>query len=959
MPPLNGQWRNLKEIEEDPAFIARAMEEFPGLSEALASEHDRRGIIKLMSAAFAMAGLGGCEWAPSGNLIPAVKIAPNIIPALPNFYATAHLLNGYAAGIVVKHFMGRPIKVEGNPQHPASLGATDAFAQAEVLNFYDPDRAWAVAEHGIPSTEQSLQSAILAQRANISANRGAGLRILTGTITSPTLAAQLDALFSAYPEARWTEWEPISRANALQGAAIAYGQPVEIIPKLESADVVVAIDSDLLSSAPGHVRFAREFALRRNPVRTQKMSRVYAIEPTPTLTGALADHRFITDPQGIRGVVLAIAAGILGRSPQPQAPEWVGALTGDLLASRGRALVHAGPDQPPQTHALVHAINEALGARGNTLELIAPVAYRGSGHELPLAELTQELRKGKVGTLLILDSNPVYTAPGALEFAEALSHASFSLTLTELPSETSAATHWAVPMAHPWEAWSDARAYDGSATILQPQALPLYGGMSVHALLALFIEPLPRATLDIVKSTWESKLGPDAENAWRDTLANGIVPNTASQPAGVALSSDAARQVPPEIPAKPVSVLFRPDPHLWDGRYANNSWLQELPRPFTKLTWGNPLLIAPERAQQLEASNGDMVRLSIGTSSITAPVWIMPGQAADVMVALLGFGRKGAGFVAEGAGFNFYPLTGQQGTVAIEKVPGHAELASTDHHHLIFGGAEEYVRHGTLGDFLKAPRFLSTSEQAPRLYHWQLKGPVQWAMSVDLNACIGCNACVIACQAENNIPVVGKDQVLRGREMHWLRIDRYYEGRPAEPAIYFQPVLCMHCEQAPCEQVCPVGATVHDSEGLNVMVYNRCIGTRFCSNNCPYKVRRFNYFDFERKEQRPLEARNPDVTARARGVMEKCTYCLQRIAEARIAADRENRPIGEVRTACEAACPTQAFTFGNLADPESGVAKRKQSPLDYALLSSQGTYPRTTYEARITNPNPEIEKGNG
>ncbi len=957
MPPLNGQWRSLAELADDPKFLARAAEEFPGLAEALRSPVDRRRSVKLIAAAFAMAGLGGCEWAPTGTLVPAVKAPPNIIPALPNFYATAHLFGGYAMGIAVKHFMGRPIKVEGNPQHPASLGATDVFAQAEVLDFYDPDRAWGITEHGLPATYQRLLSALAAERAKITERRGAGFRILTGTVTSATLGAQLDALLSAYPEARWTKWEPVSRANITEGAIQAYGQPAELIPKLDAADVIVALESDLLSSAPGHVRFARDFASRRNPVQTDKMSRVYAVEPMPTLIGAAADHRFIAGPRDLRIFTLALAAGILGTPPPSDVPALAAPVISDIAANRGRALIHAGPDQPPEIHALVFAMNEVLGGRGTTFELIAPVAHAAPGHEIPLAELAQELHGGKVSCLVILDSNPVYAAAATLGIAEALKHVSFSLTLTPIPSETSHATVWAVPVAHSFEGWSDARAYDGTATIVQPQALPLYNGTSIHTMLALFMDPSPAPTLDMVKGTWQREL--NTSGAWQEALASGIVPGTAREPANLSLRPGAGRQVPAEISSQPLTVLFRPDPHLWDGRYANNSWLQELPRPFTKLTWDNPLLIAPEQAQELKIGNGGMARLTVGGESLTAPVWIVPGQAADTIVALLGFGRTHAGPVANGAGVNFYPLTGRAGAVSLEKMPGQVDLAATDRHHLIFGEPQEYARHGTLAEFRSNPQFLATPKDEPHLYRWKPEGPAQWAMSIDLNACIGCNACIIACQAENNVAVVGKDQVIRQREMHWLRIDRYYEGNPSAPSIHFQPVLCMHCEQAPCEQVCPVGATVHDSEGLNVMVYNRCIGTRFCSNNCPYKVRRFNYFAFANDEQRPPESRNPDVTVRGRGVMEKCTFCIQRIAEERIAADRENRPAGEVRTACQAACPAQAITFGNLADPASAVVKRKESPLDYALLFDQGTRPRTTYEARITNPNPAIGGGSG
>lgn len=954
MSSLRPQWRSLEELADDADFVARAAREFPSLAAALAEPQDRRRALKLMAAALAMAGLGGCEGgAPTGVLIPAVRAPPNIVPGTPNFYATANVLDGYATGVVVKHQMGRPIKVEGNPLHPASLGATDVFAQAQVLDFYDPDRAWGIMAHGFPSDHSSLQTALTALRAKLAATNGAGFRVLTGAITSPTLARQMDALQARYPEAHWRQWQPISRENVSNGAVLAYGQPVELALKLDAADVILAIDSDLLSSAPGHLRFARDFASRRNPTRTQKMSRVYAVESTPTLTGSVADHRIIAGPRELHQIVLALASAILQDSPLSAAPEWVGQAVADLMANRGRAMMHVGPDQPPETHALAHAINEKLGARGNTLELIAPVAHAAGGQAASLADLVEEMRAGQVSALLIMDSNPVYAAPGELGFAEALKRVDFSLTLTALPSETSQATAWAVPMAHPWEGWSDARAFDGAATILQPQALPLYNPVSIHTMLALFMEPAPSSTLEAVQATWKTRMGEDFAQGWREALASGVVPDTASPKADVTLRPDARSQAPAEPLTDPLTILFRPDPHLWDGRYANNAWLQELPRPLTRLTWDNPLLIAPELARQLQLNNGDMVRLSMGEASLSAPAWIMPGQAADCVVALLGSGRR-VGSVGAGAGFDFYPLTGAANGPSLKKVKGRADLACVDHHNLIFDEAGAYVRRATLAEYSKDPRFLVAKDAAPHLYRWKSAGPAAWAMSVDLNACIGCNACVVACQAENNIPVVGKEQVLRAREMHWLRIDRYYEGSPAAPQSYFQPVLCMHCEEAPCETVCPVGATMHDSEGLNVMVYNRCVGTRFCSNNCPYKVRRFNYFGFAKEERRPPQARNPEVTVRGRGVMEKCTFCLQRIAEARIAADRDNRPVGEVVTACQAACPTRAFSFGDMAAPESEVAKRKQSPLNYALLADQNTRPRVTYEARIRNENPAI-----
>jgi MoCo/4Fe-4S cofactor protein with predicted Tat translocation signal len=958
MSSVSPQWRSLDELANDQAFVARASEEFPMLAEALASPPDRRRAIKLMAAAFAAAGLSDCDaGAPGGHLIPAVRTPPNIIPGLPNFYSTANIQDGYAAGVVIAHNMGRPIKVEGNPSHPASLGATDVCAQAQLLDFYDPERAWAITARKYPSTRESLESALALQRIKISENRGKGFRILTGAFTSPTLMAQLDALIKSYPEARWTQWQPISRDNVSKGAVLAYGSPVELTLKLDQADVIVAIDSDLLSAAPGHLRYARDFASRRNPARTRKMSRIYAIEPTPTLTGAIADHRFIAGPRELHQIVMALAAGVLHDTSLSAAPDWMDDVIADLAANHGRVLIHVGPEQPPETHALAHAMNETLGARGQTLELIAPLVQTANLQPQSLDELVDEMRAGQVNTLAIIDSNPAYAAPRTLGFVEALKRVEFSLTLSPTQNETSDETVWAVPMAHAWESWSDARAYDGVATILQPQALPLYDGIDIHTMLALFAGSNPASPLEIVQTTWKPRMAKDFAGTWREALANGVISNTASPKVDARLRGDATRLTPPAPPNHPLTILFRPDPYIWDGRYANNPWLQELPRPLTKLTWDNPLLISPALAKQSQLQNMDIVRISSGDEQLEAPVWIMPGQAPDCVVALLGFGRKHVGAVGSGAGFDFYPLKGSADAPSLQKVPGRAELACTEHHNLIFSEPNEIVRHGTLADYLEDPKFLATSKSESALYRWKPEGPAAWAMSIDLNACIGCNACVVACQAENNIPVVGKQQVINEREMQWLRIDRYYAGTPEAPESYFQPVLCMHCEQAPCEVVCPVGATVHDSEGLNVMVYNRCIGTRFCSNNCPYKVRRFNYFAFAREEQRPPEARNPDVSVRARGVMEKCTFCIQRIAQARITADRENRPVGEVVTACQAACPTRAITFGDMANPDQEVTKRKQSPLDYALLGDQNTHPRVTYEALIRNPNPSI-RGN-
>jgi Fe-S-cluster-containing dehydrogenase component len=936
-------WRRLL---EDPERAARM---FPSLAGALAQPMERRHLLKLMAASIAMGGLAGCDPAsPEAHLVPAVIAPPGIVPGIPNFYSTASVVDGSALGIVVEHEMGRPIKVEGNRHHPSSRGATDVFAQALILDFYDPDRSIGLQNRSQPSDVQALLTALDARRQILAKTRGAGFRILTGTVASPSLGAAIDALLQRYPEARWHQWQPVSRDAARKGAMLAYGQPVDTVLHLDKADVILALDSDLLDAAPGHVRYARDFASRRNPTRGI-MNRLYAAEPTPSLTGAAADHRFIVGPQAMHAATVALASGILGGEMPSDAPRWVGPVVADLKAARGRALVHVGPFQPAETHALVHAMNDALNAHGTTLDLVRPVEHRPTDQGGEMQALQDDMRAGKVETLLILDSNPVFAAPG---FADALQRVGFSLCTAPSLTETAAAATWYVPQAHIFETWGDALAHDGTASVLQPQALPLYGGRSALELLSLFTDPAPASPLAAVQRAWRDHL-PDPAS-WQSALARGVIEGTQSPAVDVKPRADAARLAPPAPAAAPVTVLFRPDPHLSDGSTANNPWLQELPRPLTKLTWDNPLLISPAQASALGLANGDNAIVSIGAASLTLPVWIMPGQAADCAVALLGFGRRIVGEVGSGTGFDVYPLRAASGAATLRKGDGRQHLASTDHRNPLEGKSEHIVRRGTLASFATNPEFLHVGNPVDLLYRRKPAGKVAWGMSIDLNACIGCNACVVACQAENNVPVVGKENVLREREMHWLRIDRYYDGSTENPDSHFQPMLCQHCEQAPCEAVCPVGATVHDEEGLNVMVYNRCVGTRFCSNNCPYKVRRFNYSAYADHEHRPAIARNPDVSVRARGVMEKCTFCLQRVAAARIAHDRDG--VKEtVTTACQAACPTQAFTFGDINDPDSVVAKRKLSPLDYVVLPDQATYPRVTYEARIRNPNNAID----
>ena len=870
----------------------------------MSDDWHRREVLRMLAAGAAAGGLAGCE-RRLDMLTPDVVAPPGIVPGVPEEYSSASVMAGYAAGLMVRHRDGRPVKVEGNPNHPASLGATDVFAQAMLFSFYDPGRARGVLRQGQPASWGHFQAAVAAG--------GKRLRILSGTSTSAALAGQIAALGEDYRDLRWHRWEAVSRDVVRDGVRMAYGTAGEIVPDLSAVDCLLAIDSDVLSSAPGHLRHARDFAARRNPTRAARRSRLYAVEATPTLTGAAADRRFPAGPSETDAVLRGLAAALLrGEAPPEGTPPWLAGVIADLRAHRPHSLVHIGPDHPAEAHALVHAVNEALGGRNVTFRLLPSIEAEPVRQRDSIAELAADMRAGKVDTLVILDGDPVVTAPADLNFAEAMGHVPLSIGLS------SAAALWTIPAAHPFEAWSDARAFDGTATIIQPQALALRGGRSAHEVLALFAGEARPDGQALVREHWRARLD---DRAWRDALRDGVVAGTAERPLDAALRPAAIRPLP-ERPAAPLTVLFRPEPHLWDGRFAANGWLQELPRPFSKLTWDNPLLIAPAAAAAMGLANGDRVRLG----AVETAVWIQPGQAEDCVIAQYG------------GSVDYYPLR-RAGTLSsapatLQRIGGQYPLAATEHHAPLPGQGEDLLRGGQPG---------------PSLYDPPERAETAWGMSIDLNACIGCNACVIACQAENNIPVVGKEQVLRQREMHWLRIDRYYGESEEQGFVDWLPILCMHCEEAPCEVVCPVGATVHDAEGLNVMVYNRCVGTRFCSNNCPYKVRRFNYLAFSAEEKRPSDSRNPDVTVRARGVMEKCTFCLQRIAAARVQADIENRPVrdGEVVTACQAACPSRAITFGDIHDPASAVAARKKSPLSVALLGELNTRPRVTYERRV------------
>jgi molybdopterin-containing oxidoreductase family iron-sulfur binding subunit len=969
-------WRSLDEVVETPEFVEFMQHEFPRQAEGLIAALDRRAFVKLMGASFALAGLNACTKQPEERIVPYVRQPEQLVLGEPLYYATAMPLHGFGIGLLAESHEGRPTKIEGNPEHPASLGATDALTQASVLGLYDPDRSQTIVSAGEIRTWDAFLAAMRPALAAQDPKRGAGLRILTETVTSPTLARQMRELLDRFPDARWIQYDADGRDNVRAGAQAAFGEIVEPRYRLSYAKVVLTLDADLFGRGPARLRLARDLArARRLGDPATEPLRLYAIEATPTTTGAIADHRIPVAASRVGAVAAQIAARlgvpVPGQPDDATDPAFV-RIAEDLAGRRGSSLVVAGEDQPAAVHALAHAMNAALRNVGRTVVYTPPVEAAPQLQLPALRQLVDDMRAGHVDLLLVLGANPVLTAPADLDFAGALDHVALRANLGLYEHDTALRCHWHVPEAHYLESWGDVRAFDGTATLIQPLIAPLYGGKTATEVVAALLESPERRAYDVLRATWRAtwrasaRDDADFDGFWQKALHDGVVVGTAVVPKTVTL-----RPGPEPLPpgGTGLEVVVRPDPYLADGRFANNGWLQELPRPITKLVWDNAALVAPATAEELRVRNGDVVEIAHGARTVRIPAWIVPGHARDSITLHLGSGRVHAGRVATGAGFDVSALRTSDAPaivtgVRVTKTGDTHPLATTQDHHTMEG--RPIVRTATLEHWRAHPDFAQHETHVPAREE-TLYPPVEyrgyaWGMAIDVGACIGCNACVAACVAENNISLVGKEQVLRGREMHWLRVDRYYVGDLDAPETVHQPLPCMHCENAPCEVVCPVNATVHSSEGLNDMVYNRCVGTRYCSNNCPYKVRRFNYYLYANWTDETVKmVRNPDVTVRSRGVMEKCTYCVQRIEYARGKAESEGRKIrdGEIVTACQQACPTEAIVFGDTNDPQSRVAKLKNDPRNYALLSELGTRPRTTYLAQVRNPNPALEKPPG
>jgi len=1021
-------WRSLDDLADSPEVRKFLDDEFPDRTPDWNEPSKRRTFLKVMGASLGLAGLAACTKQPTEYIVPYVREPEEFVLGKPMFFATAMEMGGYATGLLVESHEGRPTKVEGNPDHPGSLGASDYFNQASVLMLYDPERSQVVTYNGSISSWVNFEAAVSSIRAAMLTNTGSSFRVLTETVISPTVGAQMKALQAQglMPNMKWHQYEPAAKVGSSAGAMLAFGQPVNTIYDFTKADVIVSLDADFVSCGSGNLRYAHDFASKRHiltdvkrdykpkedrqegyqpgpaapyrnqgsthteedhsppqnppqveaqgePISQVTQNRLYVVEPAPSPTGGVADHRYALQSGQIaefaRQLAAAVGAGGGGAAPangNAQAFKDLPAIGRDLKAHSGSSIVIAGEFQPPEVHALAHAMNAALGNVGKTVMYTDPIEANPVDGLQSIRELVADMNAGKVEALLILGGNPVYNTPADINFKAALAKVNWRAHLCLYANETSEQCHWHVPQAHYLESWGDTRGYDGTVSIIQPLIEPLYDGKTAAEVLALFTQQPESSPYNIVKAYWASRYkGGDFDATWQTWVHDGVIPNTA---AATMATPPAAKAPAPQNTggAQGIEVNIRPDLKVWDGHWTNNSWLQELPNPITTVTWDNAIWMSPATGKQLGINDADIVEVRYRGRAITGAALLVPGHANDSVTVHMGYGRWRSGEVSNNIGINAFllqtsdaPGGGYGG--ALRHFGGRHAFASVQHTQTM--EEREPIRIATIEEYKKKPDFVDEEEKpVPKwmtLYPDYKYEGYKWGMSIDLNACVGCGACIIACQSENNIPVVGANEVARGRHMHWIRVDRYFKGNWDNPELYFQPVPCMQCENAPCELVCPVAATVHSAEGLNQMVYNRCVGTRYCSNNCPYKVRRFNFFlysDWYTQSLFPM--RNPEVTVRSRGVMEKCTYCIQRIQAGKITAEKQNRRVmdGEIVPACAQTCPTRAIVFGDINDPKSRVAQLKAQTRTYGLLEELNVRPRTTYMGRLRNPNPEIER---
>jgi len=1021
-------WRTLEDKNTDPEELQKlAEEEQPGgfLTDLLSPKAlvSRRSFVQGSSIATLAAGLQGCVRRPENEILPYSKAPEYLIPGIPSHFATVTARGRDALGVVVTSHEGRPTKVEGNEKHSRSFGGSDVRAQAYVWDLYDPDRSQSPGQRRgnalANATDADFDNALKDLAKKHEKDAGAGLRFLASISNSPSFRRMRGKALEKFPKAQFHTYSPVNDDNVRAGAKLAFGSEVYPTYDYMRSKVTVSLGADFLGSEPGSVVAGRRFVVPRGLTSPDgPMSRLYAVEANYTVTGGMADHRLRMPSRDIerfarllavelasRGVSgLQSLADSIGKGTNTDGIDvsFLGAVADELAANRGASVVVAGSGQPPHVHALTNAINWALGNAGKTAWLGPVIDSQDPSSRESIVALANE--RESVSTLFILGGNPVYDAPADVKFGELLGRKGLtSVHMSSHRNETSELCSWHAPLAHELETWGDQQSLDGGVTVQQPLIAPLYGARSAIELLAIVAGDKTTNGYDIVQATHEEELDkrtaalllygvvPETVSPgqiWRSGLHTGLLHRPQAGQGTINNSSIAnaltaaatASAGAQKVGEGNFEVTFEPDPALWDGSHANNLWALELPHPMTKLVWDNAALISPATSRALGVKNGQMLRLTKGEAKVEVPAWIVPGHADHCVTLTLGWGRTAAGRYGNGKGFDVNPLRTSDAMdftdgVTVEALREAYNLVQTQTHDRMEG--RPITIDATLDEYKKEPDFASYRSvdpvSTPPLWKQQdYSHGHKWGMAIDLNGCTGCNACVIACQAENNIPVVGKFEVERGREMHWLRIDRYFVGDDeSDPEIAVQPVTCQQCEEAPCENVCPVNATTHTPEGLNDMAYNRCVGTRYCANNCPYKVRRYNYLDWhghlddkfgwfeDFPESRKLQF-NPNVTVRMRGVMEKCTYCVQRIEEGKIAAKREGRALrdGDIKSACQQACPTQAIAFGDLNDPKSTVARWSAVNRNYKLLAEIGTRPRTSFLARIRNPNPDL-KGNG
>jgi MoCo/4Fe-4S cofactor protein with predicted Tat translocation signal len=1019
-------WKDLDELADAPGFRELMAEEFPRQAGAAMGQGEwvdavsRRGFLKVMGASLALAGLAGCTKQPDEPIFPYVKQPEDLILGKPMYFATAHPFPTGAIPVLVKSDAFRPIKIEGNPEHPMAKGKSDALTQATLLDLYDPDRSKGVSHRGEPTDWGKFQAAF-ATAATKSAG-GAGIYFLSETITSPTLAAQWKQVQAKYPGAKLVQWEPVNRDAAMAASKAAFGSYTDAQYKVEEADVILSLDADFLGGIahPGFLPIAGAYAERHRYEEGKTMNRMYVIETMATVTGFKAEHRLALKPSELVKFAAGLASGTAGSGWTPTQAAFFASVEKDLQASAGKCVVIPGEQAAPEVHAAAYSLNAKFGAIGKTVVYTETVNPAPSEQVADLKALVADMNAGKVLWLVMLGVNPLYSAPADLEFESAFNKVPVTAHLGSHVDETGSLSVWHVNKAHYLESWSDARAYDGTISIIQPMIDPMYGGKSAHDVLQTLLDPSVSA-YDAVVANAKTYIKGDFAGAWRKALHDGWVDGTAFAAKGSGANPGLKGETWGTQSGGGLEVSFKADPSIYDGRYANVGWLQELPKQITNLSWDNAALMSYRTMESAGLEQSSAVEIEVNGRKVIAGVLMVPGHADGAVTVHLGLGRRvEAGRVGAGVGFNAYLLRTSDAPYfaggKLTKVAGTYDLCVTkvnytehrgsfaqqDLEHKESDKEGEYslpgheameraiIRYATVTEAKANPNFAHENEgdvpgalinkvgygpegEAPGHDEsffpdaWNYKktdvssGKMQnaWGMAIDLNSCVGCNACVVSCYAENNIPVVGREQVKIGRVMQWLRIDTYFEGDLHAPRAHFQPMACQHCENAGCEQVCPVGATVHTPEGLNTMVYNRCVGTRYCQNNCVYKVRRFNFLLYSEPAYETESLKfmmNPDVTVRSRGVMEKCTYCLQRIEAAKIEADKENREIrdGDIVTACQQACPTSAISFGNVNDPNSGVSKRKATERNYQVLADLNFRPRTTYTAGVINPNPEL-----